>query len=303
MEWNNPVLPGTADPFLTGDGLGGYYFLHTLGSRIEIRHVSSLSDFDSAQTSVVFMPPQEGPGSRDIWAPEMHLYEGKWHIWFAASDGSADAGRRMHVLQCDGQPMTGEWRHIGMVNTQRPGLDGTLLHAAGQTYFLYAGYGDFPEHGSAIYIAQMDGPAHLCTEETCLTWPQAAWERQGGMPINEGPACLVRGGRVFACFSASTTWSEDYCIGMLWANEQDDLLDERSWHKIEKPVFCKNAAAGLLAPGHNSFCKTEQGDDLIVYHAIEGASGQGDLDMSKRSARIQKFQWTEDGFPQFGEPF
>ena len=36
---------------------------------------------------MVWRSPAKGPVSRQIWAPELHLLEGRWHIYFAASDG------------------------------------------------------------------------------------------------------------------------------------------------------------------------------------------------------------------------
>jgi GH43 family beta-xylosidase len=121
------------------------------------------------------------------------------------------------------------------------------------------------------------------------------------MPINEGPAILKRSGRIFVIYSASTTWSEDYCLGMLTADENADLMDAASWTKSPAPVFRKCAENRVMAPGHNSFCAAEDGD-WIVYHAIDGPGGEGDLNTSKRSPRIQRVNWGADGAPDFGVP-
>ena len=278
-----------------------WYFTCTCGNRLELICADSPAHLASGQVRTVWVPPETGPGSVQLWAPELHWLDGRWIIYYAASDGTGDAGRRMHAVVCDGEPMTGEWSYLGMINTARAGLDGTVLEHRGQRYFLYAGYGDFPEHGSALYIARMRDPVTLEGEEACLTIPEFDWERQGGMPINEGPAILKRGGRIFAIYSASTTWSEDYCLGMLTADEGADLMDPASWEKSPEPVFRKCPERRVLAPGHNSFCR--YGDvDLIVYHAIDGPGGQGDLDASQRSPRVQPVEWTADGAPGIGVP-
>lgn len=295
----NPVLPRGADPWLTVDG-GNWYFICTRGDRLEILCADSPANLSSGQSRIVWTPPAEGPGSKQLWAPELHKIDGRWLIYYAASDGTGDAGRRMHAVVCDGDPMTAEWSYLGMLNTARAGLDGTVMEHRGQRYFLYAGYGDFPEHGSALYIARMRDEVTLEGEEACLTIPEFDWERQGGMPINEGPAILKRNGRIFVIYSASTTWSEDYCLGMLTADENADPMCSESWIKSPEPVFRKCVERRVLAPGHNSFCR--YGDaDLIVYHAIDGPGGRGDLDASKRSPRIQKVEWADDA-PDFGVP-
>ena len=196
--------------------------------------------------------------------------------------------------------MKDSWSYLGMLNTAHAGLDGTVMVRGDEKYFLYAGYGDFPEHGSAVYIARMKDLVTLTGDEVCLTWPEFDWERNGGMPINEGPAILKRNGRIFVVYSASTTWSEDYCLGMLTASEDANWMDPASWTKSPKPVFSKCVERRVLAPGHNSFCSVD-GVDLIVYHAIDGPGGQGDLDTSKRSPRVQRVEW-KNGAPEFGIP-
>lgn len=300
ITFTNPLLPRGADPWLTVDG-GKWYFICTRGDRLELLCADSPANLASGQFKTVWTPPAEGPGSKQLWAPELHKIDGRWLIYYAASDGTGDAGRRMHAVICDGDPMTGEWSYLGMLNTARAGLDGTVMEHRGRRYFLYAGYGDFPEHGSALYIARMRDPVTLEGEETCLTIPEFDWERQGGMPINEGPAILKRNGRIFVIYSASTTWSEDYCLGMLTADENAELMNPASWTKSPQPVFQKSVEGRVLAPGHNSFCQFG-GADLIVYHAIDGSGGQGDLDASKRSPRVQRVEWGPDGAPDFGIP-
>lgn len=302
QKYHNPIFPRGADPWLIRVK-EYYYYTCTLGNRLALRRAQSIAELAEAETVTVWTPPEQGSGSRDLWAPELHFLDGSWYIYYAASDGTGDAGRRMHVVRCTGEdPLKDAWKHAGIVNTARPGLDGTVLQRNGEMFFIYAGYGDFPEHGSALYIAKMDSPWSLIGEEVCLTSPEYRWERQGGMPINEGPAILRRGGKVFLVYSASTTWSEDYCLGMLTVSEDADLLDASAWRKSPMPVFVKCPERRVLAPGHNCFCTCEDGTVLNVYHAIEGEGGQGDLDMSLRSPRIQPVNWNADGTPNFGIP-
>lgn len=297
----NPILPTGGDPWLICDGQT-WYFTCTRGNRLELICADSPANLKNGKIKTVWTPPEKGPGSHQLWAPELHRIDGKWLIYYAASDGTHDEGRRMHVVICSGEdPMRDEWTYLGMINTVCAGLDGTVLQHNGEKYFIYAGYGDFPEHGSALYMAKMKDLCTLEGEEICLTWPEFEWERQGGMPINEGPAILKRGKRIFVIYSASTTWAEDYCLGMLTVDADADLMNAVNWTKLPEPVFTKCPEHYVMSPGHNSFCKYN-GEDLIVYHAIDGPGGQGDMDTSKRNPRIQKISWREDGTPDFGIP-
>jgi GH43 family beta-xylosidase len=132
-----------------------------------------------------------------------------------------------------------------------------------------------------------------------LTAPTLEWEKQGGMAINEGPVILKRNGKVFLVYSASTTWSEDYALGMLTMDEASDPMDPSSWEKSMVPVFRKSVENGVFATGHNSFTVSPDGtEDWIVYHALSAPNEATSL----RSTRVQKFSWRPDGTPDFGIP-
>ena len=297
----NPILETGADPWLT-ERDGKWYFICTRKNCLELICAREVSEISQGEKRVVWLPPEKGPGSVELWAPELHWLDGRWIIYYAASDGTHDAGRRMHAVICDGDdPMKDPWSYLGMLNTAHAGLDGTVMMRGEEKYFLYAGYGDFPEHGSAVYIARMKDLITLTGNEVCLTRPEYGWERNGGMPINEGPAVLWGSDRVFVAYSASTTWSEDYCLGLLTAAADADFMQAESWTKSPKPVFVKSVEHQAMAPGHNCFCRID-GKDVIVYHAIDGHGGTGDLDTSRRGPRMHPVIWTENGTPDFGVP-
>lgn len=302
--FKNPIMDRGADPWIYKHTDNQYYFMVTLQNRIDIWKSECITDISKGERKTVWTAPAVGAGSKNIWAPEIHYIQGKWYIYFAASDGTGDKGRRMYVLENESQdPLKGIWIEKGAINTEYAGLDGTVLEHEGELYFLYAGYGNFPEYGSAIYIAKMKNPWTLCGQETLLTKPEFDWEKQGGMAINEGPVILKRNKKIFLIYSASTTWSEDYSLGMLTASENSNILLADSWKKSLLPVFKKSVKNKVLAPGHNSFTTSPDGiEDWIVYHAITGEASGVKLDTTLRSTRIQKFSWNSDGTPDFGVP-
>jgi GH43 family beta-xylosidase len=298
--YRNPIIASGADPWAYLHDDGYYYFMMTRGNCLELLKSKSISEIAKGQKKTVWLPPKEGPGSQELWAPEIHRIDDKWYIYFTASDGGGDSTRRVYVLENESSdPMAGAWLEKGPVNTEFAGLDGTVLLNGGKLYFMYAGYGHFPEYGSAIYAALMENPWTLTGPNMLLTKPEYSWEMQGGMAINEGPCFLNRNGKVFLIYSASTTWSDDYALGMLSAQENSDLLDPASWTKSELPVFKKSVENAVFAPGHNCFTRSPDGsEDWIVYHAIPESEGGAE----NRQPRIQKFDWTPDGQPDFGIP-
>ncbi|WP_410772199.1 family 43 glycosylhydrolase [Fontibacillus sp. BL9] len=302
---SNPILENGADPWILKGKDGSYYMLVTMGDRIAIRHSKTMMELGSAPPKTIWMPDTPGPYSYHLWAPELHSIEDRWYIYYTANDGGGDDTRRVCVLRLVGDdPMNGEWTFKGAVNTWHPGLDGTVLPHRGELYFFYSGYGHFPDYGSGIYAARMLNPWTLTGPEALITAPTEPWEKHGGMAINEGPSFLRRNGRIYLVFSASATWSDDYCLGMTMISESEDLLNPRAWIKHNGPVFAKNPEYGVYAPGHNSFTiSADDSEDWLVYHAYSYSEAEQDRSAgSPRSTRIQKFDWKEDGMPDFGIP-
>lgn len=304
-KFQNPILPDGADPWMMKHGDGSYFLTVTLGDRIALRRSDSMSGLAAAEPVTVWMPQPSGPYSYNLWAPELHYIDGSWYIYYTANDGGGDDTRRVCVLELQGQdPLSDTWVFKGAVNTAYPGLDGTVISYQGELYFFYSGYGYFPDYGSAIYAAKMENPWTLSGADVLISAPTESWEKQGGMAINEGPVFLRRNGRIFLIFSASATWSDDYCLGMTSIAEGGDLLDPLAWEKHPGPVFVKNPDEGVYAPGHNSFTVSPDGsEDWIVYHAYSYSESQMKRsEGSMRSTRMQRIGWNEDGSPNFGVP-
>ncbi|MCM3626854.1 glycoside hydrolase family 43 protein [Paenibacillus glycanilyticus] len=297
----NPVVASAADPWVYKHTDGYYYFMCTRGNRLELTQSASLTGLAEGQRQTVWTPEPDGPYSHHLWAPEIHFLNDKWYIYYTANDGGGDDSRRICVLENDNaDPLEGEWSWKGALPTPVPGLDGSVLQMDDRLYFLYAGYGHFPDYGSAIYIMQMEDPWTITGDHVLLTAPTLEWEKQGGMAINEGPVILKRNGRVFLIYSASTTWSEDYALGMLAMEDSADPMLADSWTKTMEPVFRKSVEQGVYATGHNSFTKSpDDREDWIVFHALPAPGAETKL----RATRIQKFGWKPDGTPDFGIPY
>ncbi|MFC5649211.1 family 43 glycosylhydrolase [Paenibacillus solisilvae] len=298
--FRNPILEQAADPWILRHSDGYYYFMSTQNGRLELVKSAALTDIANGIKKVVWVPEENGPYSYHLWAPEIHRIDEKWYIYFTANDGGGDDTRRICVLEnTENDPLSDNWIWKSAIATPYPGLDGTVMIHKNKLYFLYAGYGKFPDYGSAIYIARMTNPWTLESDHVLLTAPTLDWEKQGGMAINEGPVILKRNGLIFLIYSASTTWSEDYSLGMLTMNESDDLMNPASWEKSPHPVFQKSIENGVFATGHNSFTVSPDGtEDWIVYHALPSPNAELHL----RSTRVQKFGWLPDGKPDFGIP-
>ena len=100
-------------------------------------------------------------------------------------------------------------------------------------------------------------------------------------------------------YSASET-GEHYCMGMLTADMDADLLDPLSWKKERYPVLETDASKNIFGPGHNSFTTDEEGNDIMVYHLRTEAKIEGNpLYNPNRHACLMKIRWDDEGRPVF----
>jgi GH43 family beta-xylosidase len=302
----NPLIPQRADPWIHLHTDGRYYFIATVPAfdRIELRAAGTIEGLARAEPTTIWTKHDSGPMSHHIWAPELHHLDGKWYVYFAAGRADAIWQIRMYVLEnASPDPLRGEWIEKGRIETEWDtfSLDGTVFEHGGRRYYVWAQHEPGFEGNTGLYLAEMENPWTLRLPATRLTLPEFEWETQL-YKVNEGAAVLKRNGRIFLAYSASGT-DHNYCMGLLTASEDADLLDPASWTKSAEPVFRSSVAHGIYGPGHNSFTRASDGTDLLVYHARNYKELIGNpLTDPNRHTRVQPIHWREDGSPDFGEP-
>jgi GH43 family beta-xylosidase len=306
---SNPLVRQRADAQIFRHTDGWYYMTASVPQydRIVLRRSRTLAGLSTAREAVLWRHLASGPMSGFIWAPELHLIDRRWIMYFAAgpSGGGEDVFRiRTYALVCDdADPMTGKWSVLGQLQTPWDSfnLDSTSFVHRGVRYLAWAQREPGIETNSNLYLAPLATPLTLAAKPCRLTVPTLPWEIQG-FKVAEGAAPLVRNGRFFMTYSASATDAR-YCMGMLTAREDADLMDPASWTKSPVPVFQSSARNNVWGPGHNSFTVDEQGRDILVYHARDYREIKGDpLFDPNRHTRIQRFRYRPDGTPDFGEP-
>jgi GH43 family beta-xylosidase len=304
----NPLIEQRADPFITHPVGGRYYFTGSVPEydRIVVRGATTIAGLATAAESVIWRRPASGRMGGHIWAPELHRIDGRWYVYFAAGDSDDVFRIRMYVLSsalADPRDPAG-WQLRGQIATEWDGfsLDATTFEHDGRRYLVWAQSEPEIDVNTSLYLAQMDTPWSIATRPVRLSTPTRGWEVQG-FAVNEGPAVVIRNGRVFLTFSASATDAR-YCMGLLTASARADLLDRQSWVKTTDPVFVTNEQTSRYGPGHNSFTVAEDGvTDVLVYHARDYRDITGDpLHDPNRHTRVQRLYWHRDGTPMFGVP-
>lgn len=310
MNTNTPLIPQRADPHIYRHTDGFYYFTASVPAYdgIELRRAKSLEQLVDATPVMVWRKPETGPYSDLIWAPEIHYNQGAWYIYFAAAPSreikDALFQHRMYAIKCtDPNAVTGEWEFCGQLDTGMDTfcLDATTFTHQGTLYYLWAQKEEGIKGNSNLYIAPMKSPTALSGKPVMLTKPELDWETRRFW-VNEGPAVLKRNGKIFVTYSASAT-DENYCVGLIYADEDSDLLNPSSWSKHQEPVFATDESVSMFGPGHNSFTTTPEGDDVLVYHCRQYTEIEGDpLWNPDRHTFIKIITYDESGMPVFGKP-
>ncbi|MDR6788896.1 GH43 family beta-xylosidase [Sphingomonas sp. BE138] len=305
----NPLVRQRADAQVFRHTDGWYYLTGSVPEydRLVLRRAKTIAGLSTAPERVLWRHEKSGALSGFLWAPELHLIDGRWIMYFAAgpSGGGEDVFRiRTHAVVCDGQdPMTGNWTVLGQLQTPWDSfnLDSTSFVHRGQRYLAWAQREEGINTNSNLYLAPLATPLTFAAKPARLTIPELPWEIRG-FKVAEAPALLARNGRLFLTYSASATDAR-YCLGMLTARDDADIMDPAAWRKSPVPVMTSAPERKIFGPGHNSFTVDERGRDMLVYHARDYEKIVGDpLFDPNRHTRVQPIRYDRDGVPQFMPP-
>ncbi len=253
--------------------------------RIVIKRFRDLEHMDRNTETVIWAPDGFGGHGRHLWAPELHHIEGRWYVYFAASDGPP-ANHRSYAIVAD-DPL-GPYRALGPVSD--PGhdvwaIDLTVFSEHDRLYAVWSGWegadDGFPQN---LYIAPMSDPSTISGERRCLSRPQHGWEMSVA-PVNEGPEVIRHplSGRLFVLYAADASWTQAYKMGLLECTG-GDVADPASWLKLPRPFF--------TGGGHGCVVDTPAGARLVYHRKLSGDPGWAD-----REIRWAPLGWDADGYP------
>ena len=74
----------------------------------------TIAGLGTAEEAVIWRRPASGRMAGYIWAPELHLIDGRWHMYFAAGDGDDKFRIRTYVMRSTGSdPLVSKWELLG----------------------------------------------------------------------------------------------------------------------------------------------------------------------------------------------
>lgn len=303
----NPIAEG-ADPWVLRDPNGDrYLWCQSEGNRgIAICTSDVLTSL--GEKHVVWHAPDDGPYSEQVWAPELHFLDGRWHVYFAASDGD-NANHLTYVLRSESDDPLGDYQLHGPLTTgegddQRSpniwAIDMTVLEHDGQRYALWSGWDAPGTDQQYLYIAPMKSPTELAGQRVRLCEnDDYLWERieesEETRGLHEGPQVLKHSNRTFVTYSTAASWLPTYKLGLLELTGNDPLNPE-AWKKYDRPVF--QSSTETWGVGHSCFVRSpDESEWWHVYHAKRDRRPGW-----RRGIFVQPFHFNEDGLPEFGDP-
>lgn len=307
--YTNPILPHGQDPWMVKYA-GNYYYCCARGNGIAVSVSDRPEVINPPQT--VWKAPAEGWNRSCIWAPELHRWQGRWYILYAAGySGPPYIHQKTGVLESAEDNPFGPYTDKGMVYTGDDptrekdncwAIDMTLFEHRGSLYAVWSGWekpADTDKTQQNLYIARMENPWTPASQRVCISSPDAEYELNGHLPINEGPTALRSDKQLLIVYSCGQSWLDTYKLAWLRLKSPDaDPLDATSWEKSPRPVFTGDNTKGVFGVGHASFITSpDDSEHYIVYHAKTSADPGW-----KRDIRIQRFVFDKQGLPVFGTP-
>lgn len=307
--YTNPILTNGADPWVIKHDLFYYYCCTMPGNKIGVSKSQNLYQINTP-IAVWEAPTGNKWNSSCIWAPELHLWNGKWYIYYAAGfSGPPFIHQKTGVLESVTSDPQGEYIDKGMLSTgdnlndwdnNRWAIDMTLLEHRGDLYAIWSGWEEkemTDKTQQHLYIAKMENPWTMASGRVKISSPDRDYE-QGILPLNEGPQVLKNKSDIFVIYSCGQSWLTTYKLAYLkLKNETADPLKKENWVKGDKPLF--EGTERVYGVGHASFTTSPDGKEhYIMYHTkTEKTPGW------KRDIRLQKFTFDKSsGLPCFGKP-
>jgi GH43 family beta-xylosidase len=280
------------DPWIKYHNGFYYYICAKEDHKLCMAKLNKPEDLNNAEFKVVYEAPEGTMFSHELWAPELHIINGKCYIYVACDDGDNN-NHRMYVLENNSSDPLENYVLHGQITdeTNKWAIDGTIIEYKGKMYFAWSGWETDENVMQEIFIAEMSDPFTISSKRVSISKPELEWELHGGTPlVNEGPVGIVHDGQLFIAFSGSGCWTNHYAIGLLKL-VGEDLLDKNSWVKLSQPLV--PATEDLKGPGHNCFINVN-GEDYVVFHAYDKDCSFG---IESVNVNMLKIKWV-NGIPE-----
>jgi Beta-xylosidase len=216
-----------------------------------------LLTWESVEGNRLALSKQDSWGDRWFWAPEVYPANGKFYMYYTASE---------HICVAVADSPLGPFKQAEK-KPMIPGekcIDNSLfIDDDGKPYLFFDRFND----GLNIWVAELEDDLMTLRPETmkkCINVSQP-WEEVWPR-VNEGPFVMKHGGKYYMTYSANSYESPFYGIGYATADHVTG-----PWTKYEgNPILQKPGE--LVGVGHSAMFTDKAGQLRIVFHSHRSAT-------------------------------
>lgn len=196
-------------------------------------------------------------GTTGFWAPQIFIYNKKFHMLYTANENIA-------LAESDSPHGPFTQKKIASLPANTKQIDPYLFFDDdGKKYLYHVRLGG----GNKMFVAEFKDDFSGIKAETlteCLT-AEGGWEdtkRVPAPPICEGPTVIKRNGTYYLFYSANDYRNIDYAVG--YATSKSPM---GPWVKHEKNPIISREITGHNGSGHGDLLKDKKGNYQYVFHA------------------------------------
>jgi arabinan endo-1,5-alpha-L-arabinosidase len=289
------------DPVIAQDK--GAYYIFSTGSGIPIRASTDLYEWKKAgrvfQDDVPAWAKAEVPGARDVWAPDISHWNGRFHLYYSVSTFGSQRSCIGLATNATLDPSAPDYRWVdhGKVLESFPdqmdfnAIDPNLvLDAQGKPYLVWGSY------WGGIKLVRLDPQTGKPAEGE----PIHGLAARPGVVAIEAPFIIRHDGLYYLFVSFDRCCrgvASDYRILAGRSREiTGPYVDFAGRPMLEGHGTLVLAGYDTIrGPGHNGFLRTPEGDWLVHHMYDVKAKGM-------RTLQIRPLSWGRDGWPLAGEP-
>ena len=267
-----------ADPYVLK--ANGRYYLYATAEEngvFQVRVSDNLLHWSAPKT--IFRAGKDFWGKDCFWAPECHVIDGQYYLFFSANRKDSDALESFAItcVRCD--TPDGEFEDFlqrPIFVADYPTIDGNILVEDGHIYLYYSRC--CFEHNvngleeSWIYGVELKRDlTGIIGEPQLLLKPEQEWEGRSapttGRRWNEGSYIIKEGGCYYIMYSANFYMERHYAMGYAVGMSPMGPFAKAAENPIAE---CTEEITGT---GHGCLVRTDEGL-MAVYHGRTAATGE-----------------------------
>ncbi len=291
---NDLGITQIGDPFILKASDGLYYLFCTSSPSSGYYCWKSEDMVHWSGKNLCFTKESDSWCKDSFWAPEVVEYEGRYYMYYTASQENGSLRIGVAVSELPGGPYK-DIKKEPLFDFGYAAIDANvLIDEDGSKYLYYSrdcsenAIGDVNK--SEIYGVKLgDDMISVEGEPLLLATPEQDWELGSISPLwNEGPEVIRHENTYYLTYSANFFGGSSYSVG--YATSDSPLgTYEKSDHN---PILFSGNPKTVSGPGHHGFTTSPDGTELwMAYHThTDPKTGGGN-----RKVNIDRVLFAEDG--------